>query len=138
MKKSLIYLFFVVFLISIIFSLTGCDNNKNEVEVKTNNEIIDNSIEKKEQVEVKETEKSIEKTEENAYNEKNKYFAVLEGIELYTNEDNEQVKFDKTNKKVNYALLDMDDDKKDEMVIQINNEDLLILNSSHSSLPLLA
>lgn len=133
MKKSLIYLFFVVFLISIIFSLTGCDNNKNEVEVKTNNEIIDNSIEKKEQVEVKETEKSIEKTEENAYNEKNKYFAVLEGIELYTNEDNEQVKFDKTNKKVNYALLDMDDDKKDEMVIQINNEDLLILNLENNT-----
>lgn len=127
MKKKILFLTIIMMLIVSLFALTGCSNtieeSKNEL-IENKEEIIDNNKKDSKEAEQENTKTS----EENKETEKDIYFEVLEGKRNYISELNTQVTFDASSKSIKYAILDMDEDEKDEMVIQIDGEDYLILN----------
>ena len=133
MSKKLILFIMAMLLTTSLFVLTGCSKNVEE----SKNELIENNekiVEKDNQKSELNKQEDSKNVEENKNIEQNIYFEVLQGKKNYINELNKQTTFDASNKSTKYAILDMDEDKKDEMVIQINNEDFLILNLENDSI----
>ena len=127
MSKKLILFIMAMLLTTSLFVLTGCSKNVEE----SKNELIENNekiVEKDNQKSELNKQEDSKNVEENKNIEQNIYFEVLQGKKNYINELNKQTTFDASNKSIKYAILDMDEDEKDEMVIQIDEEDYLILN----------
>ena len=127
MKKKILFITIIMMLVASLFTLTGCSNNieesKNEL-IENKEETIDNNKQDSEEDE----QENAKASEDNRETKKDIYFEVLEGKRNYISELNTQVTFDASSKSIKYAILDMDEDEKDEMVIQIDEEDYLILN----------